>query len=310
MKNKPSIPRPDIELYYEGFKGEIKQISEQKYLIKGCYQLIGTDQIRITELPVGTWTEDYKAFLESLMDDKDKKNKAKSKVYVKSYIDMSTDTEVDFTVRLIPGTVNKLLPKKADYGCNQLEKAFKLYTTKTETNMYLFDHEQKLSKFNSVYEIIDAYFPVRLKLYQDRKDYMIKQLEREVMKLHNEARFIEEQCDDVIDLRRKKKQQVIDMLKTREYDMLDEDKEYKYLRTMRMEQVEEENIEKLRNKRDEKKKELNVLKDTTPETMWNTELDNLINQYATYRRNRENRKDGVVDKKKLKIKKKKLKLKK
>jgi DNA topoisomerase-2 len=310
LKNKPSIPRPDIELYYEGFKGEIKQISEQKYLIKGCYQLIGTDQIRITELPVGTWTEDYKAFLESLMDDKDKKNKAKSKVYVKSYIDMSTDTEVDFTVRLIPGTVNKLLPKKADYGCNQLEKAFKLYTTKTETNMYLFDHEQKLSKFNSVYEIIDAYFPVRLKLYQDRKDYMIKQLEREVMKLHNEARFIEEQCDDVIDLRRKKKQQVIDMLKTREYDMLDEDKEYKYLRTMRMEQVEEENIEKLRNKRDEKKKELNVLKDTTPETMWNTELDNLINQYATYRRNRENRKDGVVDKKKLKIKKKKLKLKK
>ena len=76
------------------------------------------------------------------------------------------------------------------------------------------------------------------------------------MKLHNEARFIEEQCEDIIDLRRKKKQQVIDMLKDREYDMLDGDEEFKYLRTMRMEQVEEENIEKLRKKRDDKKKSL------------------------------------------------------
>jgi len=222
---------------------------------------------------------------------------------VKSYTDMSTDTDVEFTVRLIPGTINKLLPKKADYGCNQLEKTFKLYTTKTETNMYLFDNRQRLSKYNSVYEIIDTYFPVRLDLYQKRKDHMIKQLERDVMKLHNEARFIEEQCEDIIDLRRKKKQQVIDMLVSRKFDVLDGDEEYKYLRTMRMEQVEEENIEKLRNKRDEKKKELETLKNTSPQTMWNTELDNLVDQYHMYRRNRIYRKEGVDGKKPKKIKK-------
>ena len=168
--------------------------------------------------------------------------------------------------------------------------------------MYLFDHRQRLSKYNSVYEIIDAYFPVRLSLYQKRKEHMIKQLEREVMKLHNEARFIEEQCEDIIDLRRKKKQQVIDMLKSREYDMLDGDEEFKYLRTMRMEQVEEENIEKLRKKRDDKKKELDVLKNTSPEEMWRVELDNLVAQYNTYRRNRINRKEGVDGPKKKKIK--------
>jgi DNA topoisomerase II len=296
---------PKIGLYYEGFKGTISYVGQQKYLFKGCYELIGTDLIKITELPVGTWTEDYKAFLESLMDDKDKKNKKgkSARVYVKSYTDMSTDTDVEFTVRLIPGTINKLLPKKADYGCNQLEKTFKLYTTKTETNMYLFDNRQRLSKYNSVYEIIDTYFPVRLDLYQKRKDHMIKQLERDVMKLHNEARFIEEQCEDIIDLRRKKKQQVIDMLVSRKFDVLDGDEEYKYLRTMRMEQVEEENIEKLRNKRDEKKKELETLKNTSPQTMWNTELDNLVDQYHMYRRNRIYRKEGVDGKKPKKIKK-------
>jgi hypothetical protein len=123
------------------------------------------------------------------------------------------------------------------------------------------------------------------------------------MKLHNEARFIEEQCEDIIDLRRKKKQQVIDMLKEREYDILDGDEEFKYLRTMRMEQVEEENIEKLRKKRDDKKKELEVLKNTTPENMWCSELDNLVAQYNLYRRNRLNRKDGVEGKKSKKVRK-------
>ena len=71
---------------------------------------------------------------------------------------------------------------------------------------------------------------------------------------------------------------------------------------MRMEQVEEENIENLRKKRDDKKKELELLKNTSPEEMWNFELDNLVRQYNTYRRNRLNRKEGVDGPKKKNIK--------
>ena len=297
--------KPDIDIYYEGFKGTTKKIQNQRYLLKGKYEIIGTDQIRVTELPVGTWTEDYKAFLETLMDDKNKKGK----VWVKSYTDMSTDTEVDFNIKLVSSGINKLLPKKADYGCNLLEKTFRLYTTKSETNMYLFDHDQKLSKYENVYDIIDTYFPVRLDLYQKRKEYMIKQLEREVMILHNKAKFIEEQCEDVIDLRRKKKAQVIDMLKDRQYDVIDEDEEFKYLRSMRIEQVEEENIKKLRADRDTKIIELDLLKKTAPETMWKTELESLKSQYTLYRKNRGNRMKGVKSKVTVKKKNRKAKIK-
>ena len=58
-----------IEPYYRGFKGTIKSIDEtnKRYLIRGCYQIIGSDKIKITELPIGTWTQDYKEFLESLI---------------------------------------------------------------------------------------------------------------------------------------------------------------------------------------------------------------------------------------------------
>jgi DNA topoisomerase-2 len=176
--------------------------------------------------------------------------------------------------------------------------------------MYLFDHNQKLSKYDNVYDIIDTYFPVRLDMYQKRKEHMIKQLEREVMILHNKARFIEEQCEDIIDLRKKKKAQVIAMLETRQYDVIDEDEDFKYLRSMRIEQVEEENIKKLRDERDSKIKELELLKKTTPETMWNTELDTLVTQYKSYTKNRANRMKGVKSKLKVKKKKGKAKIKK
>ena len=288
LHNKTSTA-PTIEPYYEGFKGSITTINKDRFLIKGVYKMIGTDKLHITELPIGTWTEDYKTFLESIIDDGKKKKKA----IIKNYTDMSTDTEVDFTIKLVPGTMNALLPKQVEYGCNGLEKALRLYTTKTTTNMYLFDAEQKLKKYKTIYDIIDAYYPIRYQLYADRKAYLIKCLERLVMLLHNKAKFIEEQCDDIIDLRRKKKAEVIALLKTRKYDMIDNDTEYKYLRKMQMEQVEEENMQKLRNERDEKRRELQIMKSKTIENMWDTELKLLTIQYKRYKISRHNRQKGI-----------------
>ena len=283
-----------IDPYYEGFKGTITKVSESRYLIKGNYSIVGTDTIRITELPVGTWTEDYKGFIESLMDDKDKN---KAKCIVRSYTDMCTDTDVDFTIRLVLGSINKLLPKKVDYGCNLLEKTLKLYTTRVTTNMYLFDSRQRLNKYDSVYDIIDAYIPIRLELYKTRKQYMISQLKREVDILSNKARFIKEQCDDTIDLRRKKKYEVITLLLTRLYSVIDNDKDFKYLRSMRIDQLEEENIKKLQEQRNQRVRELEILRSTSPSDMWLSELETLKLQYKLYRTNRQNRQKGVAKRK-------------
>ena len=123
---------------------------------------------------------------------------------------------------------------------------------------------------------------VRLKGYADRKKYMVNKLEKEAKLLTNKARFILEQCDDTIDLRKKKKQQVIDMLKERNYDIIDNDNEYKYLRNMRIEQVEEENVQKLLKERDDKLTEVNVLKQTSLTDIWKKELLELKKQFGKY----------------------------
>lgn len=300
--NKAQITPPTIDVYYEDFKGDIIKVEEKKYLIKGKYNIIDTTTVIITELPIGMWTETYKEYLESLLDNRENRNKKKTP-YIKSYKDLSTDTEIHFEITFLSGVISKLLPVKVDYNCNKLEKLLKMYTTKTLTNMWLFDSEQKLNKYDSVYSIIDAYFPVRFEMYIKRREHLIKILERIVLLLQNKVRFIQEQCDDTIDLRRKKKEIVIKLLEDRNYDVIDDDREFKYLRSMKIEDVEEENMNKLIEERNNKIVELEIIKQTTPETIWLEELDNLKEQYKTYRLGRANRKSGGQKKKVKKIKK-------
>ena len=68
-----------LEPYYENFTGKVikNYKSPQKYLIKGKYEIINCDTIKVTELPIGCWTTDYNEFLENLMTDKTKSGKKK-----------------------------------------------------------------------------------------------------------------------------------------------------------------------------------------------------------------------------------------
>jgi len=154
------------------------------------------------------------------------------------------------------------------------DKKFKMYTTKTTSNMHLFDAEQRMKHYKTIEDIIDDYFPVRLALYEKRRKYLIDALKKLVAVLHNKARFIEEQCEDIIDLRRKTKVMISDILKEREYQMVDGT--YNYLMSMPFSSVLEENIKSLRRERDKKKDELKKIEQTTPQQMWRHELKKLM----------------------------------
>jgi DNA topoisomerase II len=309
-----------FEPYFEGFKGSVEKIEENKYLIKGCYDIVGQNQIRVTELPVGTWTDDYKQYLESLLESETKKTsntttttkttKKKSAEdqcsYIKDYVDMSTDKLVDVLITFKNGCLNKLLDDKLEYNCNALEKLLKLYTTRTTTNMHLFDENEKLHKFNNPGEIIDKYMTVRRNIYVKRKQVLLCKLKKEAKNLKNKIRFINENLNDVIDLRKKTKQQVVDLLMNRNYDVIDDDNEFKYLVKMPMDMVTEENVISLTKETNKKIEEVELLEKTTEEMIWITELEELQKSYINYSNTRkEQLKEGEIKKsktaKKLKI---------
>lgn len=296
-----------IPPYYEGFKGTISPINDSKYLIKGCYDIVSEKKVRVTELPVGTWTDNYKQHIEDLIEgDTSKKAGAKKKKnssLVKDYVDMSTDTSVDITITFAPGIINRLVMSETEYGCNALEKLLKLYTTRTTTNMHMFDEKEKLRKFTSAKDIIDHYINVRLETYVARKKHHLGSLMKDAMVLSNKARFIGAILDGTLDLRRKKKHVVSEMLHKAEYDVVDDDGDYKYLVRLPMDSVTEENVLKLMTDKEQKLVEVNVLKATTEQQLWLNELDELKREYIRYTNSRidSNKPTKVKKKRKLKL---------
>jgi len=282
----------DFVPYYEGFQGTIEKVADKKFVIKGKYEILGPDKIRVVELPVGYWTEDFKELLEHLIDPGQDKAGKKIAPTVKDYQDMSKDTNVDFTIQFVKGKMDEL-------GNPGIEKVLKLATTCTSTNMHLFDANDKLKKYDTVEAIIDDYFVTRLALYGKRKEFMIKALERELMLLSNKAKYIQANLDGTIDLRKKNKEQINIMLAG--YDVIDGDSDYKYLTKMTMDSVTDENVAKLFAEHAQKQTELDTVKATTDRQMWASELDKLRNEYIDYKDARQRLMAGTTEKPKKKV---------
>jgi DNA topoisomerase-2 len=212
---------------------------------------------------------------------------------LKDFTSISTEVNIDIVVILPRG---KLVELEAAIdtatGCNGVEKLLKLTTTETTTNMHMFTSESKLHKYATVQEIIDAFYGVRIGLYQKRKDYLVKDMEHKLVKMSNRARYIQETLSSKIDLRRKTAQLVDELLTTMKFDKIDGD--YKYLVKMPMDSVTEENVAHIMKEKETTQHELAVLKATTLEQMWLGELTVLETEYDKYKQKREKIQAGGV----------------
>uniref|UniRef100_A0A915KC24 DNA topoisomerase (ATP-hydrolyzing) n=1 Tax=Romanomermis culicivorax TaxID=13658 RepID=A0A915KC24_ROMCU len=144
--------------------------------------------IEITELPIGTWTNSYKeSVLEPMVTGGEKSKEQK----IQSYKEYQTDTTVRFLVYV---TKNQMDALEAE----GLYKAFKLQSVVATSNMILFDACGCLKRYDTAGDIIRDFYPVRLAMYEKRKEYMLSFLKADVCRLTNMARFIVEKITNVI----------------------------------------------------------------------------------------------------------------
>ena len=87
-------------------------------------------------------------------------------------------------------------------------------------------------------------------------------------------------------MRKKKKEEVVQLLKGKGYHLLENDEDYKYLVKMTMDSVTEENVDKLFKEHENKGIELQNIKNTTIHQMWSNELALLEKEYLQYKRER------------------------
>ena len=237
----------DFVPYYRGFKGSMVRENDKRFISQGVF-MQKQNKVEITELPIGTWNEDYILHLEKLVDEG----------VLKEYKDLSTDKEV-----LIK------LTTQAEQEPEELCKTLKLYTYLSTNNMNLFNQHEKLVHYHQVHEICDEFIEVRLPYYQIRKDYLLAALQEEIVLLSNKFKYITELLEETIDLRRKTTDEIRGLLRAKGYTPMDD---FRYLIKMTMDSVCKENVETLKRQFQEKELEDKKIMETSIEDMWKKEL--------------------------------------
>ena len=244
--------------WYKGFKGEIVKESEYKYITTGVWNQINPTTIEITELPIGKWTQVYKEFLEELVE----KNE------IIDYRNNCDDTKVNFKVIMQKTVIDELIKK------DEMVKKLKLTTSINTSNMHVFDAQCKIRKFSSPEDIIYKFYIVRKEHFIKRKKHLIDKLSRELLVIESKVKFIKHVISGKIIVFNKKKEFIITQI-SQVGDLVKVDNSWDYLLDMKLWSLSLEKITELENKTTNMQSELKVLKETSVNQMWNSELSKL-----------------------------------
>lgn len=61
LKPKPMTP------WYRNFRGTVEKIDKTTFIIRAKYEVVDDETIKITDLPIGVWTDNYKSFLDNII---------------------------------------------------------------------------------------------------------------------------------------------------------------------------------------------------------------------------------------------------
>ncbi len=170
-------PISDITPWYRGYRGTIHRNNNQT-IFTGTYEIINSTTLKISELPIGNFTQKYREVLNDL----------ESNNVIKNYIDNSCEEYTEFIIKC-PRELLTL-----DHAT--ILKTFKLTNIETE-NYTVWNQNGKLQKFNNVSEFITWFVNYRITRYDDRKRVLLEEYESKYQKLTEKKRFINFYLDNI-----------------------------------------------------------------------------------------------------------------
>ena len=264
----------ELTPWYSSFTGYIEKSIDKKnqikYISHGKYEQIDENTLKITELPVGTWSQSYKEFLSKLLEDDN---------MLLNFDPNFSDHKIDFELKFKNGELQKLIK------LNLIEEKLKLVSPIQISNMHVYKNGE-IVKYTNPNNIIKDYVEIRLEFYSKRKEHWIKVLENELILLKYRRKFIKDVISNKLIISKKPKQELINELKEKEYPELSTNVNskvsYDYIVGMPMWTLTQEKIDEIESNYNEKKNELENYKNISVQDLWLSELEILEKSYITW----------------------------
>jgi len=183
---KATLDGLTLNPWWIGFRGLVERKGDKQWLTKGLYEWQdATQSVLLTELPVGTWTKDYKTYLDGLVQGVGTDAKEDGKAILKHFDDLYNDVDVKFTLYL-----DATYYTKAKTNPEEFEKRFHLTTSWKTTNMCCFDPNMNIVKYDTVGSILETFYVNRLVAYETRRQHQIASLKDTMEELDAKVLFI------------------------------------------------------------------------------------------------------------------------
>ena len=241
--NNEAIDRPLVP-YFKGFKGSVSADGT----VVGVYRK-EKDGFVVSELPPGTWTQDYREWLE----------KELAEGRIKDFTDVSTDMEINITIK----------------GIEEKELVKSLTDKIKTTNMHAFNAKGVITKYDTLNAILKEYVYVRLTSYESRRRHQIKTLKDELPYHVNVVRFIQDQISDEPEIRlhKKSRAECDEILGEVEYQHVDGS--YDYIMKLPVSSFTLEEIKKHEAKLASLRSQIAELEKTNSAKLWLSDLHSL-----------------------------------
>lgn len=243
LQNKPL---KQMKPWFRGFVGRVFE-DDNTWITEGVWQSVGRT-VKVSELPPGRWTQDYKEYLDTLVEKK----------IIGSYTNNSTTETVDFIIQ--------------DYNGKDIIKDLKLQKTFRTSNMHLFHPTRGIHKYETPEEILVDWCTLRREYYDKRKEYLIKVLEAKSKMCEYKSRFVSMVINGEIIVFRRKKHDLENQLSTMFPKINDS---WDYLLNIKTVQYTEECVKSMMEEAQVAKIELERMMKTTILTMWETDIKNI-----------------------------------
>ena len=257
-----NAPLDNLTPFFHDFKGTIVADPPDQtvsYTCTGVFE-IKNDCILITELPPRTWSNPYYEWLSCA-----------NISYIQSIDQRSSKLDVNILIKCKPGT---------DFTTKNLVDDLKLSCKITLAYMNLFNHEGILTKYNNTADIIRHHAKIRLETYAKRINHQVKEMEIDVNLFLNKARFLKEVAVDKKikpwEMKSDALRSLLRQLNYYEYENMN------YLVKMEIDQLTQDQVEKMNKLAVDMQNNLDRLRKTTPNDVWILELNQLEKAYDDY----------------------------